>query len=533
MFDHCQSLPELLSLRAGTDPDALYIQDAEAGAALTYGEADILARGWAHGLARAGVQRGRTVLTMLPPGFPAIGSWLGIAWLGALEVPVNVSYRGRMLRYIVEDSLSNLLIVHADYLQTVIDAIGEDVALDTIVVVGGPPCQVGGITVVGEADFLADADPVKLAAPAAHDIASILYTSGTTGPSKGVLVPWTQARLTGTGITPPELFDETDGFYSPFPMYHMSGKGPLFAMALVGGRVIIRSRFSTDAFWSDVRTFGVSTTILMGAMVNFLVGQPESSSDADSPLRDAIMLPLADNLEGFERRFGLRARTTFNMTETACCILSEGYNLANVKSCGRVRPGFEARVVDSNDNEVEPGVLGELVLRSEKPWALMAGYWNKPEATANAWRNQWLHTGDGFTCDADGNYYFADRLKDAIRRRGENVSSAEVEADVNEHPAVLESAAIAVPSEQSEDEIKIVVVRKPGAVLTAVDLVTFLEGRMARFMVPRYIEFVDELPKTPTLKIRKAELRAHGVTPETHDRGDSRRNSVRENSINV
>jgi crotonobetaine/carnitine-CoA ligase len=524
VYDDCQSLPELLSLRAAAAPDALYIQDAENGTTLTYGEADAMSRSWAHALARWGVAREGTVLTMLPPCFEAIGSWLGTAWLGALEVPINTAYRGRMLRYVVDDSRSSIAVVHRDYLDVVVESLGDDIStLDTIVVVGGEAPEVPGTTTVTAQDFLADAAPVELTPPAGHDIASILYTSGTTGPSKGVLVPWAQCRLTATGIVPPAHFDETDGMYSPFPMYHMSGKGPLHAMAIVGGRVIIRSRFSTDEFWSDIRTYRATTTILLGAMVQFLNAQPETPQDADSPLRDASMLPLADNLREFEKRFGLRARTTFNMTETACCIMHNDYDLPNATSCGKIREGFSARVVDEFDHEVPPGVLGELVLRADQPWTLMAGYWGKPEATAKAWRNQWLHTGDGFTRDEDGNFYFVDRIKDAIRRRGENVSSAEVEADVNEHPAVLESAAIAVPSEQSEDEIKVVVVLKPGETLEPADLVAFLESRMARFMVPRYVEIVDELPKTPTQKVRKAALREDGVTAATYDRGDSRR----------
>jgi crotonobetaine/carnitine-CoA ligase len=222
------------------------------------------------------------------------------------------------------------------------------------------------------------------------------------------------------------------------------------------------------------------------------------------------MLPIMANVKEFERRFGLRVRSTFNMTETSCCILT-GADRANATSCGRVRPGFEARVVDENDAEVPDGQLGELVLRSDEPWTLMAGYWRKPEATIAAWRNLWFHTGDAFTRDADGNFYFVDRMKDAIRRRGENISSAEVEAEVNAHPAVLESAAIAVPSELAEDEVKIVVVLQPGQQVELPELVEFLKGRMAAFMVPRYIEIVGALPKTPTEKVRKAELRAAGV----------------------
>jgi crotonobetaine/carnitine-CoA ligase len=190
-----------------------------------------------------------------------------------------------------------------------------------------------------------------------------------------------------------------------------------------------------------------------------------------------------------------------------------------------VREGYECRVVDEHDMEVPPGQLGELVVRAEEPWRLNSGYFNMPEKTAEAWRNGWFHTGDGFTRDADGWFYFVDRTKDAIRRRGENISSMEVEAAVNDHPAVLESAAVAVASEWGEDEVKVVVVRQPGAELTHEELAQFLLETMPRFMVPRFIEFVAELPKTPTEKVRKVQLREVGVNENTWDRsaGQGRR----------
>jgi carnitine-CoA ligase len=520
-----ESFPGLLSERAEATPDAVYLQNAKDGSTITFAEADRCARTWAYALRGHGVERGHTVLTMLQPGLDAIAAWLGTAWLGAIEVPINTAYRGRMLRYIVDDSDARTLVVHADYFPTVVESLGDELSFDAVVIVGDDSSTAALPTtaknVLRAASFLAGATESLLDPPRQHDIASILYTSGTTGASKGVLVPWRQALLTATGILPTELFGPEDVYYSPFPMYHMSGKAPLIAMALLGGRVVLRERFSTDMFWSDVRTYGVTSTNLVGAMANFLVSQPEAVG-RNTTLRDVLMLPLPADTAAFEKRFGVRCRTTFNMTETACCILSEGYNLPNETSCGKVRPGFEARVVDAFDEELAPGELGELVLRADTPWTLMAGYWKKPEATAATWRNQWLHTGDGFTRDADGNFYFVDRLKDAIRRRGENVSSFEVEAEINEHTAVLESAVIAVPSEQSEDEIKAVVVLKPGRPLSAEELGAFLEQRMASFMVPRFIEFVDELPKTPTSKIRKAELRERGITPQTYDRGDSR-----------
>jgi crotonobetaine/carnitine-CoA ligase len=464
---------------------------------------------------------------MLPPCTEAVAAWVGVARLGALEVPINTGYVGRMLRYVLSDSRAKLMVAHVDHL-AVIEEAGD--GLDepgTIVVVGAAgELPASARRLVRVEDFLAGEhsldrrgahDRPAAVTPRARDIASIIYTSGTTGPSKGVLVTWRQAQLTAEGIMPADLFNADDAFYSPFPMFHASGKGPLHAAARIGARVIMRSRFDTAAFWTDVRDLGATSTILLGAMANFLRQQPERPDDKDSPLRDVLMLPLVDDVAGFERRFDLRVRTAFNMTETACCIVSDGYDLVNETSCGRIRPGFQARVVDGDDVEVAPGELGELVLRGDEPWTLMAGYWAKPEATVDAWRNQWLHTGDGFTRDADGNFYFVDRINDAIRRRGENISSFEVEIEVNSHPDVLESAAVAVPSELGEDEIKVVVVPHPGRTIDPAELRAYLVDRMARFMVPRYLEIVESLPKTPTQKVRKVDLRTAGVGPDTWD----------------
>jgi crotonobetaine/carnitine-CoA ligase len=520
------ALPALVARHAHDRPDAPFVVMA-GGETWTYGEAHRDADRWASALSCAGVGVGDTVLTMLPPGTAAVAAWLGVARLRALEVPINTGYVGRMLSYVLADSRAKLMVAHVDHLAAIEEAADGLDEPGAVVVVGAavelPP---SARRLVRVEDFLAGehtvdrrgADDWRAAvAPGARDIASIIYTSGTTGASKGVLVTWRQAELTAEGIMPSELFDSEDAFYSPFPMFHASGKAPLHAAARLGACVIMRPRFDTAAFWTDVRDFNASTTILLGAMANFLRQQPERPGDKDSPLRDVLMLPLVDDVAGFEKRFDLRVRTAFNMTETACCIVSDGYKLANETSCGRIRPGFQARVVDDDDVEVAPGELGELVLRGDEPWTLMAGYWAKPQATVDAWRNQWLHTGDGFIRDAGGNFYFVDRIKDAIRRRGENISSFEVEIEVNSHPDVLESAAVAVPSEFGEDEIKVVVVPQPGSIVDPAQLRAYLVDRMARFMVPRYVEIAESLPKTPTQKVRKVDLRTAGVGPYTWD----------------
>jgi crotonobetaine/carnitine-CoA ligase len=256
-------------------------------------------------------------------------------------------------------------------------------------------------------------------------------------------------------------------------------------------------------------------------MASLLLAQPEKPGDADNPMQGVIMAPLIPDLERFKARFGVRVCTGYGMTEIAYPFAS-GWNLANATSCGRLRqghPGYQVRVVDAEDRDVGPGRIGELIVRTEAPHIITPGYFGMPEKSAEIWRGGWFHTGDGFRCDEDGNFYFADRIKDAIRRRGENISSFEVEAMVNEHPAVLESAAIGVPSEHSEDEVKVIVVPRPGMALDPRELIEFLIPRMPRFMVPRYVEVAAELPKTDaTQRTQKHRLRAHALNAATWDR---------------
>ena len=232
------------------------------------------------------------------------------------------------------------------------------------------------------------------------------------------------------------------------------------------------------------------------------------------------MVPVVPQLEEFKERFGIEGVSTgYGLTEGST-ILRTPAGAARPGHCGWPRPDFEIRLVDEHDQEVKDGEAGELCVRTKEPWMVMDGYHNMPEATVTAWRNQWLHTGDGLRRDleGDGQYIFIDRMKDAVRRRGENVSSFEVEKEINEHPAVLESAVVAVASDATEDEIRACVVLRPGQKVEAEELLVFLDGRLPDFMVPRFVDFLGEMPKTPTEKIRKAALRESGISTTTYDR---------------
>lgn len=512
-------LPLALAERAAERPDEVILTIID-GPSLTYAELNDLSLKWAAALSELGIGAGDCVATMMVPSAEAYAAWIGLGWLRAYDTAVNTEYRGATLAYILNNSQASVVIVHAQLLPRVLDVITAAPAVKHIVVTASEgPLPDAAVSTWSATELLATAGPIpRLDPPRPQDISSVTYTSGTTGPSKGVMFPWAQMYACAKGTVPFEDLRSTDVFYSTAPMHHGSGRLPLLLMVLCGGRLVVRDRFSGTRFWDEVRAHGCTIGAFIGAMSTFVWTQPERPDDADNPLRLAVMFPVIANHREFQQRFGLRIRTLYSMTEIGPVIGSD-WEPADPTSCGVKQPGYELRIVDSEDYELADGEVGELVVRAEDPWVLFVGYLGMPEATVTSWRNGWFHTGDALRRDSAGNYYFIDRIKDAIRRRGENISSFEVEAHVNRHPDIVESAAIALPSEWGEDEVKIVVVRRPGSDLTPEALIRFLADQMPRFMVPRYVEFVDELPKTDaTLRTRKVELRRAGVTPATWDR---------------
>jgi crotonobetaine/carnitine-CoA ligase len=291
----------------------------------------------------------------------------------------------------------------------------------------------------------------------------------------------------------------------------------IYGTLLLGGEVTLADSFRTETFWDVVRSTRVTTVTLLGAMIAFLMKQPPSDRDRDHTLLTVFLVPLPADAAAFAERFGVRVYTNYNSTETCNAIVSS-VNPNKVGLCGRPRAGITARIVDDHDIELADGNIGELIIRADKPWVLAHGYNNNPEATALAWQNGWFHTGDLFLKDSTGDFYFMDRKKDAIRRRGENISSTEVENEILKHPSVLEVAVVGVRSEFGEEEVLAVVALRPGKVLDPVDLLEFLRARMAHFMIPRFVRFVTALPKTPTHKVQKYLLRKEGLTIDVWDR---------------
>lgn len=514
-------LPYILERFARESPDKLFAVFAN-GEEWNYAEASHHAKQVAAGLSRLGVKTGDKVITWLPNSPLSVKCWFGINYAGAVFVAINSAYKGGILQHVIENSDAEVIICHPDLasrllglescgrlklLITADDFVARDAGLFNRV--GLKLCGFSSLeSAIATADF-----PVKGLQP--WSMQSICYTSGTTGPSKGVMSSYLHLFTMSVEFT--YGIEATDRHLINLPLFHAGGTLYIYGALARGAQIAVIGGFSTEEFLPTCKRMQVTACILLGAMANFLLRRPPSAADRDHSLRRVMVIPLSEDARDMSNRFGFDVITGFNMTEISGPIKSEE-NPTERGSCGRLRDGVDARVVDENDCEVPVGEVGELVLRADCPWTMSHGYYKMPEATAKAWRNGWFHTGDAFRVNSEGYFFFVDRVKDAIRRRGENISSFEVEAEVVTFPGVLEAAAIGVPSEFGEEEVMIVVANKPDHTIDNAELIEFLRERMAHFMVPRYVRHVATLPKTPTTKVEKHILRAEGITTDTWDR---------------
>ena len=481
----------------------------------TYSELLDRVRALAGGLASQGVERGNHVAVWMFDSKEAILTFLSINYLGAVFVPLNTAFKGGVLEHVLNVSDARHLVVHGQ----LIDRLeGINVARVERLIHVGPSANP---QVLEQMDFAhltqAGIQPPELDAPIEPwDTQSIIFTSGTTGPSKGVLSSYLHI-FTNAGPETWHFVTGEDRFLINMPIFHIGGMGVIFVMLCRGGSIAMMDGFDTEKFWPFVRDSQTTAFFLLGVMTTFLLKQPPADNDKDHNVRLAFMVPLTETCTEFHERFGIDVYTIFNMTEISSPIVSEP-NPVKRGTCGKKRDGVDVRLVDKNDCEVALGEIGEMVVRTDRPWGMNSGYYKNPEATAEAWRNGWFHTGDCFRQDEEGYFYFVDRMKDAMRRRGENISSFEVEAEVVAFPAVREAAAYAVPSDLGEDDVMIAVAPVAGHSIDHKELMLFLGERMPYFMVPRYIRVLDELPKTPSSKVMKHILRGEGVTPDTWDR---------------
>lgn len=509
------TVAELLEQQAEALGDApcLFFEDR----AISFAEMNRQVNRAANGLAGLGAGAGIGVAIMLPNEPEWLFAWWGVQKLGAYGVPVNTGLVGESLRHVIDHSDSQILVVHPDFVDAVV-AIREgipkvrEIVLDTTERPGAPVPE--GWRTLAEVMSGSDADPGARIDPSA--ISGIMYTSGTTGSPKGVVQRYGAANLEGLKLFGTFL-EPDDVMYTCLPLFHANALWLTCTRAMaVGGPVVLSRRFSASRFWDEIRRHRVTTFNALGAMIPILMKQPERDDDSDNAVRAVFSAACpAEVWAAFEQRFGVHIIEGYAATDGGG-FATMNFGDGPKGSVGRSPVPY--RLVDDDGHDVEVGEPGELIFEVDDPERRKVEYYKNPEAGEARIVDGWFHTGDLLRQDADGWLFFTDRKTDSMRRRGENISSWEVEREVNAHPAVLESAVFGVPSELGEDDVMAVVVLKDGQTLTPGELVAFLDTRLARFMVPRYVEVRAELPKTETHRVQKGVLKREGVGLRTWDR---------------
>jgi crotonobetaine/carnitine-CoA ligase len=522
------TIPSVLDAQAAERPDQplLYIDDQP----LTYRglkEGSIAA---ANVLADLGVTAGDRVALFMGTSAEWVTLWFGICRIGAVAVPVNTAYRGDFLAR--QLAAAGPVVVAVDQaLEDRVAAVAAEVPTLQALLVrpdgsGAGPAAGGPLRRAGT-DLLAAADgqrfePAPGGGPAWNRPAAIFYTSGTTGASKGALA--THHYLLSAAATMVDLWRLEPGetVYAPLPLFHLSAVGSVLGPMLAGGTGVLERAFSVHSTWDQVRRYGASGIALAGAMVTMLWNLPPDERDAELPLRFLSAAPVPNELyEPIQRRWGCRIVTCYGLSEAFPLTVAGVGDDNPPGASGRANPDFEVEVVDEDDRAVAPGEAGEIVCRPRRPHVMFEGYDGRDRETLDQLSNLWFHTGDLGRLDAEGNLYYVDRKKDAMRRRGENISSFEVEQALLRHPDVDEVAAVAVPSELGEDDVMVYVVPRAGATLDVVAFMNFCCERLPYFAVPRYVEVAEGLPKNAVGRVLKHELRAAGVPASAWDREEA------------
>lgn len=516
------TLEGALRVHAQATPEkACYIFD---DAVVTFAELDRRATMAANALQELGIEQGDSVALFADSCPEWLYAWLALPRIGALSVPVNTMFKGDFLAHQLRDSDAKLAVVSDHLVERLQELESALPKLETILVLG----QLDGIDAGGtrfrvlSADVLADGnvgEPENAVPLAWNQPASLMYTSGTTGPSKGVMVSQHYLLTGAKAVVDAGQWTSADILYGAVPLFHGSGLLGLVLPALISGCTsVIDKQFSVSGCWARVREVGATGMMAVGPMIMMLWTLPETDDDRTLPLNVILAAPIPAQLHfAIERRYGVKLTTIYGLTEAQPLTVLPVTAQAVPGSAGQANPNFELRVVDESDLNLPVGEVGEIVCRPKQPHVMFEGYRGRPEDTLRQMRNLWFHTGDAGRLDAEGNLFFVDRKKDAIRRRGENISSIELEMSVAGHPGVGECAALPVPSDLGEDDVKICIVRADSE-LTHEALMDHCVAKLPYFALPRYIEFVTTLPRNATGRVQKFALRENAFGGDTWDR---------------
>jgi crotonobetaine/carnitine-CoA ligase len=510
---------DVIEESAGQKPDSLFLffEDQK----VTFGQFNRRINRVANGLARLGCGAKSGVSIMMPNSPEWLYVYFATQKIGACAVPINVGLKVDGLAYIIDHSDSGAICVshqYKDQFENIRQGLGKvrHVIYDTAGAAADFELPRGAMTL----DELARADGENPASrPDPEDISVLMYTSGTTGLPKGVVIRYKSFDLDTFTMFSQMVYNEDDILYTCLPLFHANALVLTVMRALAAGaKVGLSRRFSASRFWDDIRKYEATSFNALGAMIPILMKQPPRPDDGDNPVRLVLSAACPAHLwEEFEKRFNVKIWEGYGAVDGGGFTL---FNIGNapVGSMGKPPGDAVAKVFDERNNELPPGQVGELVFKIDDIEMRKVEYYKDEKAASGKIRDGWLHTGDLVYADEEGNFYFADRRTDSMRRRGENISSYDVEQVITKHPAVLECAVYGVPSDLGENDVMAAVVLKPGASLTPKELVEFCSDKMAEFMIPRYIDFRTELPKTGTHRLQKVELKKQGVTPTTWDR---------------
>ena len=473
MEDHLSETPirertvaAVLDRQVGRWPHKVAVVD-ENDHRLTYAELQTAAFRVAQALTRSGVGRQEPVVVMLDNHLDNVQLWLGISVAAMVHVPVNTAFKGEMLRHVIENAGARVVIIEGKWCDRLARIVDDLPTLEVVFVRGTPAQDLPSRVEQRDLNEIFDGDPVRPDPPEVWDVASIVFTSGTEGASKGVLVPHGQPFATASF---PLTITPDDVMLVSLPLFHAAGLWHgIYGALRDGATAVIHTSFSVSTYWDMVRQFGCTKTFMLGSMADFLWRQPPTQDDRSNPLKSVLIIPASPFVTAFGERFGFDVYTSYGLTE-AGTVCTPGAMDARPFVLGYPRPHAEMKIVDSDDIEMADGDVGEIVVRSRDPWTMMLGYNKMPEATTVGWRNLWLHTGDAGYRDTEGCFFYVDRKKDSLRRRGENVSSSEVERHIEVREDVAEVAVVAVASEHTEDEIKAVIVLSAGCSFDGVSL---------------------------------------------------------------
>jgi crotonobetaine/carnitine-CoA ligase len=522
------TLLQVLARRLDNDPDGPYLDfcNTETGSTVSYTarEMDVEATRLARGLASLGVVRGDRVATLLDNRAEQVVSFFAALKLGAVQVPINTAYKREFLRHQLADSGARAVIVQGDYASRAAEAIGVDATPDLAhcIVVGSSNAVVDAVPTTSWDELGETNDtPIDGGLVRPDDLACLIYTAGTTGPSKGCMLPHNYVVNLAHQVCRVLRRRPDDVVLTPLPLFHFNAISIAVVGTLItGGHAVIERKFSVRSFWPEVKRTQATIVTLLGPLAILIANADDHPDQRGHKLRLCAASTPPDIVDLWHERFGCRPFSGgFGLTEASLISMLEAGQAGKPGAAGRINlEDFDVQIVDDDDVAVAIGDVGEIVCRPKAPNLMFTGYWNRPEATVEATRNLWFHTGDLGRIDDDGFLFFVDRKKDAMRRRGENISSFEMEKTLFGHAALRDVAVHAVPSELGEDDVKITAVLQHGEHLAEEELCRWTAERVPYFAIPRYVEFRDELPRNPVGRVLKYQLRDEGVTAATWDR---------------